>query len=120
MKLTVEHHEDVTILRLAGQMTIGEGDIQFREVVTEQLMRGDKKFLVDLKLLKYLDSAGLGEMVRAYTTVRKAGGNMRLIYLLDKARELFTVTRLISVFEHYDSEEEALAAFDKDKKNQPA
>jgi anti-sigma B factor antagonist len=120
MKLSVEHAGDVAIFRLSGQMTIGEGDIQFREAVTEQLMRGDKKFLVDMQGLKYLDSAGLGEMVRAFTTVRKAGGSMRLLHLLDKARELFTVTRLISVFEHYESEKDALEAFGGDKKSQPA
>lgn len=119
MKLSVDKVGDVTICRLAGQMTIGEGDIQFREAVTEQLLRGDKKFLVDMQGLKYLDSAGLGEMVRAFTTVRKAGGSMRLLHLLDKARELFTITRLISVFEHFDNEQEALAAFANDRKSQP-
>jgi anti-sigma B factor antagonist len=120
MKLSVDHAGDVTIFRLSGQMTIGEGDIQFREAVTEQLMRGDKKFLIDMAGLKYLDSAGLGEMVRAFTTVRKAGCTMRLLHLLDKARELFTVTRLISVFEHFDSEKDALDAFAADKRSQPA
>ena len=116
MKLNVEHVGDVAVFRMSGQMTIGEGDIQFRQAVTEQLMRGDKKLLIDMKGLKYLDSAGLGEMVRAFTTVRKAGGSMRLLHLMDKARELFTVTRLISVFEHFESEKDALAAFSTDKK----
>ena len=88
MKLNVERMGDVAVFRLSGQMTIGEGDIQFRQAVTEQLMRGDKKLLIDMKGLKYLDSAGLGEMVRAFTTVRKAGGSMRLLHLLDKAREV--------------------------------
>ncbi len=114
MKIKIEHKDGVSILRLSRELTIGSGDVQLRRSVTDELLNGYKKILVDMKRLSYVDSAGLGELVRAYTTVRKAQGDMRLLHLMDKARQLLTMTRLITVFDHYDNEEEALKAFAED------
>jgi anti-sigma B factor antagonist len=111
MKSNVTTQGDVTILELQGKITIGEGDIKLRQLINEVLEDGAKKIIMDLKKLKYIDSSGIGELVSCYTTITNRGGKLRLTNLHSKIYSLLQLTALVSVFEIYDSNEDALQSF---------
>ena len=101
----------VTIIKLEGKITIGAGDQQMREVITNAVNEGKTKILLDLSGVTTIDSSGIGELVGSYTTVTNRGGKLKLLHLPAKLNELLHVTQLITVFEVYESEQEALASF---------
>jgi anti-sigma B factor antagonist len=101
----------VVILDIDGKILLGEGDVQLREAIRRLLQSGARKILLNLANVPYMDSAGLGELVRAYTTVRREGGELKLLNLTARIQDLLTITKLISVFESFDSEEAALKSF---------
>ena len=111
MTITERRHDDVVILDIEGKILLGEGDVQLREAIRRLLQSGVRKILLNLANVPYMDSAGLGELVRAYTTVRREGGELKLLNLTARIQDLLTITKLISVFESFDSEEEALKSF---------
>ena len=111
MKIVERKVGDVTILDLQGKILIGEGDDALRDAVTRVVQSGQQKILLNLAEVPYVDSAGLGEIVRCYTTVSKAGGKLKLINLTKKIQDLLSITKLLTVFETYDSEEEATRSF---------
>jgi anti-sigma B factor antagonist len=111
MKATSRNVDGVEIISLSGKITIGSGDSQLREVITNAMNEGKTKLLLDMSGVTVIDSSGIGELVGSYTTVTNRGGKMKLLHLPAKLNELLHVTQLITVFEVYDNEQEALAAF---------
>jgi anti-sigma B factor antagonist len=111
MKIVERQVEDVTILDLHGKIIIGEGDDALRDAVTRLVDGGRTKLLLNLADVPYVDSAGLGEIVRCYTTVSRKGGRLKLVNLTKKIQDLLAITKLLTVFETYDSEDEAVRSF---------
>jgi anti-sigma B factor antagonist len=102
---------DVTILDLKGKMTLGEGDELLKDKINSLIHQGQKKLLLNLEGVPYIDSAGLGEIVRTYTTVSRQGGNLKLVNLTKRITDLLSITKLLTVFETFDAEPEALKSF---------
>ena len=102
---------DVTIIDLNGKMTLGEGDELLRDKVNSLIAQGQKKLVLNLAEVPYIDSAGLGEIVRTYTTVSRQGGSLKLLNLTKRIQDLLLITKLLTVFETFDSEEEAIKSF---------
>jgi anti-sigma B factor antagonist len=101
----------VTILDLTGKMTLGEGDELLREKIASLVNAGQKNLLLNLEGVPYIDSAGLGEMVRSYTTVSRQGGKLKLLNLTKRIEDLLSITKLLTVFDTFDSEAEAIQSF---------
>jgi anti-sigma B factor antagonist len=102
---------DVTILDLSGKITIGEGSVQLREAVRRLLDDGKKKVLLNLGDVSYVDSSGIGELVSSYTTTNNNGGQLKLLNLTKKIQDLLMITKLLTVFQTFDSEQDAVASF---------
>ena len=102
---------DVTVLDLKGKMTLGEGDELLKDKINSLIHQGQKKLLLNLEGVPYIDSAGLGEIVRTYTTVSRQGGNLKLVNLTKRITDLLSITKLLTVFETFDSEPDALKSF---------
>ncbi|MCL4819086.1 MAG: STAS domain-containing protein [Vicinamibacteria bacterium] len=111
MKIVERTVGDIIILDLHGKILIGEGDDALREAVTKLVDSGAQKILLNLADVPYVDSAGLGEIVRCYTTVSRKGGRLKLINLTKKIQDLLAITKLLTVFETYESEDEAVKSF---------
>lgn len=101
----------VTILDLSGKMTLGEGDEMLREKISSLVSQGQKQLLLNLGGVPYIDSAGLGEIVRTYTTVSRQGGKMKLLNLTKRIEDLLSITKLLTVFEVYEDEAEAIQSY---------
>ena len=102
---------DVTILDLKGRMTLGEGDEILKDKVNSLAMQGRKRIVLNLAAVPYVDSAGLGEIVRTYTTVSRQGGSLKLLGLTKRITDLLSITKLLTVFETYDDEADAVRSF---------
>lgn len=102
---------DVMILELAGRLTIGEGDELLRDKINSMLQQGHRKLLLNLGEVPYVDSAGLGQMVSTLSTVKRQGGSLKLLNLTKRIQDLLSITKLLTVFDSYDSEQEALDSF---------
>ena len=100
--------DDVVILDLSGRITIGEGTIILRDFIKKLLSEGQRKFLLNLSDVDYIDSSGLGELVTAFTTVRNQEGQLKLLNLTRRVRDLLQITKLLTVFDTFDNEAEAL------------
>ena len=111
MKIVERQVKDVSILDLNGKIQIGEGDEALRNAVARLVQGGKKKILLNLAEVPYVDSAGLGEIVRCYTTVSREGGRLKLVNLTKKLQDLLAITKLLTVFETYDSEEQGVNSF---------
>jgi len=103
---------DVTILDLEGKVTIGEGSVAFRTAIQNLLSNGNTKVLLNMGAVSYCDSSGIGELVSSLTAVKDAGGNMKLLNLTKKMKDLLSITKLLTVFDDFDDEASALASFD--------
>ena len=103
--------DGVTILDLKGKMTLGEGDELLKDKVNSLLSQGIKKIILNLADVPYVDSAGLGEIVRTFTTVSRQGGSLKLLNLTKRITDLLSITKLLTVFETFDSEPDALKSF---------
>jgi anti-sigma B factor antagonist len=101
----------VMILDLKGKITLGEGDEVLKDKITSLILQGHKKMLLNLADVPYIDSAGLGEIVRTYTTVSRQGGQLKLVNLTKRITDLLMITKLLTVFETFDNEQEALKSF---------
>lgn len=111
MKATSRTVEGVEIISLQGKITIGAGDSQLREVITNAVNNGKNKILLDMSGVTTIDSSGIGELVGSYTTVTNRGGKLKLLHLPAKLNELLHVTQLITVFEVHENEQEAISSF---------
>ena len=102
---------DVTVLDMDGKITIGEGSVALRGAVRRLIEEGKKKILLNLSNVGYVDSSGIGELVSSYTTVNREGGQLKLLNLTQKIRDLLAITKLLTVFDTYDDESTALNSF---------
>src|SRR5258707_8882249 len=102
---------DVVILDLKGKITLGEGDELLKDKINSLVNQGHAKILLNLAAVPYIDSAGLGEIVRTYTTVSRQGGSLKLVNLTKRINDLLSITKLLTVFETFDSESEAVRSF---------
>ena len=103
---------DITVLDMDGKITIGEGSVALRTAIRRLLEEGKKKILLNLARVGYIDSSGIGELVSSYTAITKEdGGQLKLLNLTQKLQDLLTITKLLTVFDVYENEEEALASF---------
>jgi len=113
MEITERSVGDVMILDLKGKITLGEGDELLKDKVNSVVNQGHRKMVLNLAEVPYLDSAGLGEVVRAYTTVSRQGGHLKLLNLTKRITDLLSITKLLTVFETFDSESDAVKSFSK-------
>ena len=111
MEIAERTVNDVTILDLKGKMTLGEGDELLKDKINSLLAAGRKKLLLNLEGVPYIDSAGLGEVVRTYTTVSRQGGSLKLLNLTKRIEDLLSITKLLTVFDTFDSEAEAIKSY---------
>src|ERR1700716_1084627 len=102
---------DVVVLDVKGRVMLGEGDELLKDKVNSLLNQGRKKIVLNLAEVPYIDSAGLGEVVRTYTTVSKQGGSLKLLSLTKRITDLLSITKLLTVFETYETENEAVRSF---------
>ncbi|HYM26303.1 MAG TPA: STAS domain-containing protein [Vicinamibacterales bacterium] len=102
---------DVMVLDLKGKITLGEGDELLKDKVNSLVNQGHKKVILNLADVPYIDSAGLGEIVRTYTTVSRQGGSLKLLNLTKRITDLLAITKLLTVFETFDSESDAVKSF---------
>ena len=101
----------VSILDLSGKVVLGEGDLQVKERIKDLLSDGQRRILLNLAEVPYIDSAGLGEVVRTYTTVSRQGGQLKLVNLTKRITDLLSITKLLTVFETFESEADALQSY---------
>lgn len=111
MKSLIRDYGDVRVIELTGKITIGSGDVKLRELISAALEEGKPKILLDLAGVNAIDSSGIGEMVACYTTVKKRDGQLKLLRMSPKINDILQVTQLITVFDVFDTEQEALASF---------
>jgi anti-sigma B factor antagonist len=102
---------DVKVLDLKGRVTLGEGDELLKDKINSLLNQGHRKIVLNLAEVPYVDSAGLGEIVRTYTTVSRQGGSLKLLNLTKRITDLLSITKLLTVFETFDSETDAIRSF---------
>lgn len=100
--------DDVVILDINGRLTLGEGAVTLREAIQKLLEDGDRKFLLNLAEVDYVDSGGLGELITDFTTVRARGGQLKLLNLTRRIQDLLQITKLLTVFDSFDNESEAI------------
>jgi anti-sigma B factor antagonist len=102
---------DVTILDLNGSVRMGEGAVALRNAIRSLVDQGKKKILLNLAAVKNIDSSGIGELIANYTTISRDGGQLKLLNLTEKIQNLLVITKLLTVFDSYDTEAEALNSF---------
>ncbi len=113
MKATVRQVDSVTVVDLSGRITLGEGCTQLRELIRDQLSKGNKKILLNLADVTYIDSSGIGELVSGFTGVSKQGGSLKLLNLTKKVHDLLQITKLYTVFDIHEDEARAISSFEK-------
>ncbi|MFL6438195.1 MAG: STAS domain-containing protein [Terriglobales bacterium] len=113
MKSNSRRVDGITIMDLSGRITLGEGSVVLRDQIREVLGKGEKKILLNLGDVTYIDSSGIGELVSAFTTVRNQGGELKLLNLTKKVHDLLQITKLYTVFDVKDDEASAVKAFAK-------
>lgn len=111
LKISKRNVDQVTILDTAGKLTIGEGDVVLRNSVHENLDAGARNLLLNLASVSSIDESGVGELVGAYVTASNRGGKLKLLNLPPKIQDVLMITQLITVFEVYDNEQEAVESF---------
>lgn len=111
MKVSSRETGGVEVIKLEGKITIGSGDTQLRDTITQALNDGKNNILLDMSGVTTIDSSGIGELVGAFTTVTNRGGKLKLLHLPKKVNELLHVTQLITVFEVYEDESQAVASY---------
>lgn len=111
VKLNIRQVGDVSVLDAVGRITLGEGSSAFRETVRDLIGKGNKKILLNLAEVSYIDSSGIGELVSAFTTVTNHGGQLKLLNLNKRVKDLLQITKLYTVFEVHEDEGAAVRSF---------
>jgi len=111
MKFSIRKTGDVVIIDVDGQILLGDGDVEIKQTVDDLLKRGTRKILLNLAKVPYMDSAGLGEMIRCFTALRKTGGDFKILSPNRRIIDLLTITKLLNVFDCYENETTAIASF---------
>jgi anti-sigma B factor antagonist len=113
MQIAERESGGVTILDVSGKITLGDGDALLKDKLHSLLHQGKKNVLLNLGDVQYVDSAGLGAIVSAYTTMTREGGGLKLVNVTKKMQDLLSITKLLTVFETFDSEDEALRSYNR-------
>jgi anti-sigma B factor antagonist len=111
LNIAERRNDLITILDLDGNIRLGSGAAELRAALRLLAERGEKKILLNMADVSHIDSSGLGELVSGYTTIHKAGGELKLLHLADRVHELMTMTKLLTVFDVYDDEVKAVQSF---------
>ena len=111
VKLTTRQVGDVTVVDAVGRITLGEGASTFRDTIRDLASNGQKKMLLNLAEVSYIDSSGIGELVSGFTTVTNMGGQVKLLNLTKRVKDLLQITKLYTVFEVFDDEAAAVRSF---------
>ena len=111
VKLTTRQVGDVTVIDANGRITLGEGSSTFRDTIKDLTARGNKKLLLNLGDVSYIDSSGIGEMVSGFTSVTNQGGELKLLHLNKRVKDLLQITKLYTVFDVFEDEAAAVRSF---------
>ena len=111
LKVSTRQVDGVSIVDCSGRITLGEGSVVLRDTIKDLLAKGQKKILLNLGDVNYIDSSGIGELVSAYTTVKNQGGELKLLKLTKKVHDLLQITKLYTVFDVKDDEASAISSF---------
>lgn len=111
INITERQAGDIAILDLEGKVTIGEGSVALRTAIRKLLGEGKNKILLNLAGVGYIDSSGIGELVSSFTAVKKEGGTLKLLKLTQKIQDLLAITKLLTVFDVFEEEGEALSSY---------
>ena len=111
MKFSSRKRDGVAIIDIEGKILLGEGDVEIKQAVDDLLGKGEKNILLNLARVPYIDSAGLGEMIRCFTAIRKSGGNLKLLAPNQRLIDLLTITKLVNVFDWFNEEASAVKSF---------
>ena len=113
MKASNRQVDGVAVVDMSGRITLGEGSVVLRDTIRDLIGKGNKKILLNLGDVTYIDSSGIGELVSAFTAVRREGGELKLLNLTKKVHDLLQITKLYTVFDIKDDEAAAIKAFGK-------
>jgi len=111
VKLSTRQVGDVSVVDVAGRITLGEGSSALRDTLRDMVSKGQKKILLNLGEVSYIDSSGIGELVSGFTTVTNQGGQLKLLGLTKRVKDLLQITKLYTVFDVHDNEASAVRAF---------
>jgi len=111
VKLNTRQVNDITVIDVSGRITLGEGSSVIRDAVRDLIASGNKKILLNLGDVSYIDSSGVGELVSGYTSVTNAGGTLKLLNLTKRVKDLLQITKLYTVFDVHEDEAHALRSF---------
>ena len=111
VKLSTRQVGDVSVVDVAGRITLGEGSSALRETLREMVSKNQKKILLNLGDVSYIDSSGIGELVSGFTSVTNSGGQLKLLNLNKRVKDLLQITKLYTVFDVHDDEAHAIRAF---------
>ena len=111
VKLTTRQVGDVTVVDVAGRITLGEGSSALRDLMRDMVSKNQKKILLNLGDVSYIDSSGIGELVSGFTTVTNSGGNLKLLNLNKRVKDLLQITKLYTVFDVHEDEAGAIRSF---------
>ena len=111
MKFSTRKNKDVIIIDVEGKILLGEGDVEIKKAVDDLLKKGAKNVLLNLIKVPYIDSAGLGEIIRCFTALRRNGGSLKLLSPNERIIDLLNITNLLNVFDSYEDEGAALMSF---------
>ena len=111
VKLNTRQVGDVSVVDVAGRITLGEGSSALRDTLREMVTRNQKKILLNLGDVSYIDSSGIGELVSGFTTVANSGGTLKLLNLTKRVKDLLQITKLYTVFEVHEDEAAAVRSF---------
>ena len=111
LNITERRSEPVVILDLQGKIRLGEGNLELHQALRLLVEKGEKKILLNLKEVSNIDSSGLGELIAGYATLQKNGGDLKLLNLTERVSELMMITKLLTVFEVFEDETQAVESF---------
>jgi anti-sigma B factor antagonist len=111
MKLSTRKAGEIVIIDVDGKILFGEGDVEIKQIIDNLLKNGNKNILLNLAKVPYLDSAGLGEIIRCFTALRRNGGSLKLLSPNRRIIDLLNITNLLNVFDWFSDESTALASF---------
>ncbi len=113
MKFSTRKTGDVVVIDVDGKMLLGDGDVEIKKAVDDLIQKGNKSILLNLARVPYMDSSGLGEIIRCFTALRRIGGDFKLLSPNQRIIDLLSITKLLNVFDWYDDEGSALKSFSK-------
>jgi len=117
LNITERRNGNVIVLDLQGNIRLGESNVELHNILKFLVEKGERRVLLNLADVTYIDSSGLGELVAGFTTLQKSGGELKILRLTERVRELMVITKLLTVFEVFDNEQEAVKSFSADSEN---